>query len=131
MSKTIIIFVKNLAHIRRITSSHSNNGFLKFLVIRSRYSQKSLKEFICQQSSIIRQKGESQNGCFKKTEHVKFFEKRTFLTPMIFSENLACFVFFKNPSWDSLFCLITDAMCNKCANLIQSIPSNYMLQKRS
>ena len=31
--------------------------------------------------SVIRQKGESQNGCFKKTKHEKFFEKGTFLTP--------------------------------------------------
>ena len=30
---------------------------------------------------VIRQKGESQNGFFKKTKHVKFSEKRTFLTP--------------------------------------------------
>ena len=28
-------------------------------------------------SSVIRQKGESQNGCFKKTKHAKFSEKRT------------------------------------------------------
>ena len=26
-------------------------------------------------SSVIRQKGESQNGCFKKTKHAKFFKK--------------------------------------------------------
>ena len=32
-------------------------------------------------SSVIRQKGESQNGCFKKTKHAKFSEKRTFPTP--------------------------------------------------
>ena len=32
-------------------------------------------------SSVIRQKGESQNRCFKKTKHAKFSEKRTFLTP--------------------------------------------------
>ena len=32
-------------------------------------------------SSVIRQKSESQNGCFKKTKHVKFSEKRTFLPP--------------------------------------------------
>ena len=32
-------------------------------------------------SSVIRQKGESENGCFKKTKHAKFSEKRTFLTP--------------------------------------------------
>ena len=28
-------------------------------------------------SSVIRQKRESQNGCFKKTKHAKFSEKRT------------------------------------------------------
>ena len=32
-------------------------------------------------SLVVRQKSESQNGCFKKTKHVKFSEKRTFLTP--------------------------------------------------
>ena len=31
-------------------------------------------------SSVIRQKGESQNGCFKKTKCAKFSEKRAFLT---------------------------------------------------
>ena len=34
-------------------------------------------------SLVIRQKGESQNGCFKKTKHAKFFEKRIFFTPLI------------------------------------------------
>ena len=32
-------------------------------------------------SSVIRQKGESQNGYFKKTKHIKFSEKPTLLTP--------------------------------------------------
>ena len=32
-------------------------------------------------TSVIRQKGKSQNGCFKKTKHAKFSEKQTFLTP--------------------------------------------------
>ena len=32
-------------------------------------------------SWVIRQKTESQNRCFKKTKHAKFFEERTFLTP--------------------------------------------------
>ena len=32
-------------------------------------------------TSVIRQKGESLNGCYKKTKHVKFSEKWTFLTP--------------------------------------------------
>ena len=27
-------------------------------------------------SSLIRQKGKSQNGCYKKTKHAKFFEKK-------------------------------------------------------
>ena len=40
----------------------------------------------------IRQKDESQNGCFKKTKHVKFFQR-----DVRFSENLACFVFLKHP----------------------------------
>ena len=53
-------------------------------------------------SSVIRQKGESQNGCFKKTKHAKFSEK------VRFSQNLACFVFLKHPFWDSPFSLITN-----------------------
>ena len=74
-------------------------------------------------SLVIKQKGESQNGCFKKTKPAKFSEKRTFLTPCKkvccayqgvintrFSENLACFVFLKPPFWDSPFCLITDEL---------------------
>ena len=32
-------------------------------------------------SSVIRQKGESQNGCFKKAKHAKISKKQTFLTP--------------------------------------------------
>ena len=60
--------------------------------------------------SVIMQKGESQNGCFKKTKHVKFSEKRTFLEMFVFSENLTCFVFLKQPFWDSPFCLIMDGL---------------------
>ena len=32
-------------------------------------------------NSAIRQKDESLQGCYKKTKHAKFFEKRTFLVP--------------------------------------------------
>ena len=32
-------------------------------------------------TSVLRQKGEFQNGCYKKTKHAKFSKKRTFLTP--------------------------------------------------
>ena len=31
--------------------------------------------------SVIKPKGKSQNGCFKKRKHPKFSEKRSFLTP--------------------------------------------------
>ena len=58
-------------------------------------------------SSAIRQKGESQNGCYKKTKQAKFSEKQTFFNPLIrtrtcayqgvrnvrFSEKLAYFIF--------------------------------------
>ena len=33
-----------------------------------------------EKSLVIRQKGESQNGCFKKAKHAKISEKQTFLT---------------------------------------------------
>ena len=41
----------------------------------------TLNEWFHDNSLVIRQKGESQNGCFKKTKHAKFSEKLTFLTP--------------------------------------------------
>ena len=57
-------------------------------------------------STAIRQKGKSQTGCYKKTKHAKFSEKRTVfnqiptrscgyqgVTNVPFSKNLACFVF--------------------------------------
>ena len=51
-------------------------------------------------TSAIRQKSESQNGCFKKTKHARFSEKRTYtyqgVRSVRFSENLACFVFLKH-----------------------------------
>ena len=72
--------------------------------------------------SVIRQRGESQNGCSKKTKHVIFSEKRTLLPPdthtyvrvyqgvknVCFSKNNTCFAFLKYPLYDSSFCLITD-----------------------
>ena len=75
-------------------------------------------------SSVIRQKGESQNGCFKKNKARQIFRKTNISYPQIrtrtcaypgvrnvrFSENLACFDFFKHPFWDSHFCLITDEL---------------------
>ena len=46
-------------------------------------------------SSVTRQKGESQNGCFKKTKHAKFSEKRTFLTYVCVSGGKKCSFFGK------------------------------------
>ena len=40
----------------------------------------SLSFYLIWNSSVIRQKGESQDRCFKKTKHARFSEKRTFLT---------------------------------------------------
>ena len=66
-------------------------------------------------SLVIRQKDESQNGCFKETKHAKFSKNEHFL-PLVcvsgrinvrYSENLACFVFLKHLFWDSPFCLIS------------------------
>ena len=62
-------------------------------------------------SSVIRQKGESQNGCFQKTKARQIFRKTNISYPLIrtrasayqgvrnirFSENLACFCFFETP----------------------------------
>ena len=57
-------------------------------------------------SSVIKQKGESQNGCFKKTKLAKFSEERTFLTPWyahvrLRIRGLEMFVFRK--IWRALF----------------------------
>ena len=38
----------------------------------------------CYNASVIRQKGESQNGCFKKTMHAEFSKKQTLLTTVRF-----------------------------------------------
>ena len=53
----------------------STNFFFFFLNNLSKYI------WMIPYLSVIRQKGESQNGCYKKTKHIKFSEKRTFLTP--------------------------------------------------
>ena len=41
-------------------------------------------------SLVIMQKGESRNGCFKKTKHAKFSGKQTFLTPWYVSGGKKC-----------------------------------------
>ena len=49
-------------------------------------------------SSVIRQKGESQNGCHKKTKQVKFSNKWTFLTPVVRTRSL-------QKIWRDMVCL--------------------------
>ena len=72
-------------------------------------------------SSVIRQKGESQNGCFKKTKHAKFSEKRTFLT------SSHAHVRERIRVLDSPFCLITDelAQYQDSDNLYKSNDLNF------
>ena len=56
-------------------------------------------------------KGWISKRVFQENKARQIFQKRTFLTPcrnVRFSENLGCFVFLKQPFWDSPFCLITD-----------------------
>ena len=47
----------------------------------SKFLKNAFSENMNWSSSVIRQKGGSQNGYFKKTKHAKFSEKRTFLNP--------------------------------------------------
>ena len=67
-------------------------------------------------SSVIMQKGDSQNGCFKKTKHAKFSKKHTSayqgVRNVCFSKNMTCFVFLKHPFWYSPFCFISDDLDN-------------------
>ena len=72
-------------------------------------------------SSVIREKGKSQNRYFKKTKHSKFSKNQHFLLPdthmyvcvsggkkCSFLEHLVWFVFMKHPFRDSSFWLIAD-----------------------
>ena len=84
------------------------------------FQERMLSHWTLNQSlPVIRQKGESQKGCYKKTKHAKFSEKWTFLTPwythvrtcayqmgkkcLFFGKfGVLCFLFL----WDSPFCFI-------------------------
>ena len=50
----------------------------------AKYSEDS--EDLSSKSLAIRQKGESQNGCFRKTNNANFSEKPRFLTPETHSQ---------------------------------------------
>ena len=53
---------------------YSHKIFFENVTHKARNNRKVELKF----SSVVRRKGESQNGCFKKTKHVEFSEKRTF-----------------------------------------------------
>ena len=64
---------------------HKNNYCAKnrtkrYMVMIIIIREKPLK-ITSTQTSVIKRKGESQNGCFTKTKPARFSEKRTFLTP--------------------------------------------------
>ena len=67
----LFIISKNVASIYRILSKNSA------------LSNSSFAIFPCDIPSVLRQKGESQNVCFKKTKHVKFPEKTNVYYPLI------------------------------------------------
>ena len=68
------------------------------IIARGNTFCKSTRDTKKSNSSVIRQKGESQNGCFKKTKHVEFSEKTNISNPLIR-------VRVRTP-----FCLITDQL---------------------
>ena len=65
---------------------HKYESFFKFMIFLSGDADlnpdlnTNLNPRIFSNLSVMSQKGESQNGCFKKTKHAKFSEKQTFLT---------------------------------------------------
>ena len=81
----------------------SVKNYLCYLIL-PRTSQKSLfvtkgtpsilKHYYCiapvLYSSVIREKGESQNGCFKKTRHAKIFRKTNISYPLIPTSTYVC-----------------------------------------
>ena len=107
--KTIFNTLKSMSN-DPVLQLGSKPNFSKSLTIRSKTDISSRRE-----------KGESQNGCFKKTKQTKLSERQTFLTPWY-----AGFVFWKHPFWDSSFCLITDVVF---LMVINTYPSEFLLKK--
>ena len=89
------------------------------LLVENQFYTKILKCFIM--TSVIRQKGESQNECFKKTKHAKFSENEHFLSPeshtymcvseskkSLFFRKLGVLCFLETPVLRLPFCLVTN-----------------------
>ena len=56
-------------------------SFILTKIERKGNTNKSIYKIVAPNSSVIRQKGESQKGCFMKAKHAEISEKQTFLTP--------------------------------------------------
>ena len=75
----ICSFLRMWSHVlKRIWSHVLKKSLIKNFIFCAVSEQWFLKSAVCEVSMVIREKGESQNGCFKKTKHDKLSEKRTF-----------------------------------------------------
>ena len=72
--------IKDSNHLLDITDN-INSMFLPTDTVLVNFDIVNMFPKIDNKSSGMRQKGESQNGCFKKAKHAKMSEKQTFLTP--------------------------------------------------
>ena len=87
--------------------------------------------------SVVLSRHNRTKGRFKKNKARLIFRKTNNYCPCAyegernvrFSENLACLVFLKHPSWDSPFCLITDEVYIRRAQVFQ--PHNWVSQLTS
>ena len=93
--------------------------------------------------SVIRQKSESQNECFKKTKHAKFSEKRTFVTPWyphvrktkdwiskrVFQENEASQIFRKGTFLTSRYAHVYKAKGRISKRVFQENKARQIFQK--
>ena len=81
MERNLHIIAKKLSSSFRKTWLNQEICYKRALVANHNFWCVLTQIFVCIILSVIRQKSESQNGCFKIKKHVKFSEKRTFLTP--------------------------------------------------
>ena len=87
----------SFTHVEEIFLQFRKHKIRNFKFYSNGFSGNFISRFL--QSPIIgnRAKGESQNGCFRKTKHAKFSGKTNISYPDRFYENLACIVFLKHP----------------------------------
>ena len=124
---------------RRLSIAIMGLKFFNITSISMPHARQNMLEAV--KLSVIRQKGETQNGCFKKTKYAKFSEKFTCVYEGVrhtqracayqgirnvsFLENLTCFVFLKHQFWDSPFCLTTDEMLFMTKDLSKNIMKSH------